>query len=193
MINVEGKGKTFSFYEGDFKTTVEQVKNSMIKAKNEFNKIGMDEEAKFKLSKLMETDYLRQLFKELVQSGKISEDEFWNTMTDIKQFSRKDKESKMEGGISNKRFVVSINHILDKDSAEINFEKTDAVRLLKEYPKLKRIYEMTVTEDPATEKQFWEYYLKKNYEYKTEIFGGENPIYTGREERDEKAYEARIR
>ena len=149
----------------------------------------MDSEAKFKLTKLMETEYLKQLFKDLVQTGKITEEEFWNSMTDIKQFSRKEKESNMESGVSNKRLIISNKYILDTNSAEINFEKPDAMRLLNEYPRMKQLYDLKVTEDPETEKDFWEYYLKKNYEYRTEIFGGENPIFTGTTEKDEKVYE----
>jgi len=53
----------------------------------------------FKLSKLLETKHLRELFEELVTSGQISEEEFWNTVTDTKYLTRRENESKMETGV----------------------------------------------------------------------------------------------
>ena len=80
--------KTFSFSGRDYKKAVRLVKRDIEKAKDEFTKIDLDSEEKFKLTKLMETKYLRDLFKDLVESGKIDEEEFWGKMTDIKQFSK---------------------------------------------------------------------------------------------------------
>ena len=79
---------TFSFTGKDYKKAVRLVKRDIEIAKNEFNKIELDSEEKFKITKLMETKYLRDLFKELVESGKVTEEEFWDKMTDIKQFSK---------------------------------------------------------------------------------------------------------
>lgn len=189
LIKTQDSSKTFSFSDANFQRTVKAVVKDLNIAKKEFEEIGMDSEEKYKLTKLMENDYLKQLFKDLVETGKITDEEFWGTMTDIKQFNRKEVESKMEGGVSNKRLVISNKYILDSNSAEINLEKADAIRLLNEYPKLKELYELKVNDDENEEKEFWEYYLKKNYDYRTEIFGGENPIYTGSNERDEKTYE----
>ena len=60
----------------------------------------MDSEEMFKLSKLMDTKHLRQLFEELVETNQISEEDFWNTVGDIKYLSRKENEAKMETGVS---------------------------------------------------------------------------------------------
>jgi len=74
-------------------------------------------------------------------------------------------------------------------AAEINFKKQDAIRLLNEYPKLKELHELKVTDSEDSEREFWDYFLKKNYEYKTEVFGGENPVFIGFTERDEKEFQ----
>jgi hypothetical protein len=49
-----------------------------IRVANEaFHKLSIDSEEKFKLSKLMEFPHLKELFKDLVDSGKMKEEDFW--------------------------------------------------------------------------------------------------------------------
>lgn len=114
-------------------------------------------------------------------------------MADTKYLDRKEMESKMETGIrsaSNPLLVISNQQIIDSNSAEINLRKEDAIRLLNEHPKLKEMYNLKVnSQNESDEKEFWETFLKKNFNYKTEIYGGENPVYIGWTETDEKAYE----
>ncbi|CAI2362596.1 unnamed protein product [Moneuplotes crassus] len=192
LINAKKKNYTFSFEGSFFAKNVEKVTETIKQAKAAFEQMEMGPQEMTKLTKLMGTPHLKDLFDELVKSGQISEDEFWDTIADIKYLSRKENEAQMDTGIrsaSNPLLVFSNNKILDNSTAEINFKEYDAIRLLNEYPKLKKLYELKVSDSEESEKDFWDYFLKKNFEYKSEIFGGENPVYIGSDERDEKNYE----
>lgn len=164
----------------------------ILEAKAEFEKIDIGPEEAYKLVKLMDTPHLRELFQDLVESGQISEEEFWSTAVDIKQFKMKEKEYFMENGVSNKRMIISNEYFRDTNSSEICLQKSDAIRLLNDYPNISLLHSKHVTDKENSEKEFWEYILKKNFEYRTEIFGGSNPEYIGFSEQEEKLYEDRF-
>jgi hypothetical protein len=66
-------------------------------------------------------------------------------------------------------------------------EESDCKRLLLEFPYLKESYESKVPLN-MSESKFWLEFLKKNLQYKTEIFGGNNPVFVSFKS-DEKDYE----
>lgn len=59
---------------------------------------------------------------------------------------------------------------------EFSLEENDCKRLLKEFPDLAYSYEARVPLR-CKERDFWDEFLKKNFQFKTEIFGGNNPIF----------------
>ena len=58
----------------------------------------------------------------------------------------------MKSGVPNQRIIISNEYILYSNSTEINFQKAEALRLLNEYPKLKELYDLKVTDDEESEK-----------------------------------------
>lgn len=86
--------------------------------------------------------------------------------------------------------------------SQYTLDEKDCARLLKEYRELRASYEAFVVSDASlliaggskkyTVKEFWEMFLKKNLEYETEIFGGNNPIFVP-ELTNEKDYQDRYK
>ena len=185
----QGKTKTFSFEEPGHEKTVKIIMKDIKAARDQFESITVSSEERFKLIKLMETPHLRELFMSLVESGNMSDAEFWKTNVEIKQFKIKEREDNMENGASNKRLALPVKYSLDTNSSEIKLDKEDAVELLNQYPAIKQLYERYVIREKHPEDKFWNYILLKNYNFKTEIFGGQNPEYIGFTEEEERAYE----
>jgi hypothetical protein len=71
--------------------------------------------------------------------------------------------------------------------SEFTLEEGDCQRLLKEFPELRVAYESRVPLK-TSEKEFWQVFLNKNFQYRTEIFGGNNPLFVPFNT-DEKEYE----
>jgi len=86
--------------------------------------------------------------------------------------------------------------------SQYSLDENHCERLLKEYRELRASYEAFVVADATmlaaggskkyTVKEFWEKFLKKNLEYETEIFGGNNPIFVP-ELTNEKDYQDRYK
>jgi hypothetical protein len=59
---------------------------------------------------------------------------------------------------------------------EFSLEPSDCQRLLQEFPDLQASFETRVPLK-STEGEFWQVFLSKNFQYNTEIFLGNNPIF----------------
>ena len=68
---------------------------------------------------------------------------------------------------------------------ELCIDKNQVLRLINEYPELRAAYENNVhmnqnepkRESQFTQEEFWEEFLKRNNQYQTIVFGGNNPLF----------------
>lgn len=106
----------------------------------------------------------------------MAEKEFWASSEIPDQTSVALAAMHQAAGISNKPFFLIPRQNVITQKTEFSLEENDCKRLLKEFPLLNQSYETRVP-IRSNEKEFWDEFLKKNFEYKTEIFGGNNPIF----------------
>lgn len=90
-------------------------------------------------------------------------------------------------GIANKQFFLLPRYNTKTEKSEFTLEESDCKRLLKEFVELRKKYEENVPLK-ISEGEFWSEFLNKNYQYRTEIFNGNNPIFIPFHH-DEKVYE----
>jgi hypothetical protein len=79
-------------------------------------------------------------------------------------------------GISNRPFLLIPRQNVATQKTQYSLEESDCIRLLKEFPELRLSYDAKVPLK-VSEREFWEEFLKKNLENRTEIFGGNNPLF----------------
>eukprot|EP00347_Sterkiella_histriomuscorum_P007678 403347993 len=192
VIRVEIEGKKphkFSFIgleAGVISDKVEELLNTKMDIET-LKQNSLGNETIYKITELMGNQHLRDIFDELVDGNKniINETEFWEaTKYDANQngsgqdIVMKDvsAENVVLAGISNKPFLLMPRMNMVTQKTEFRLEESDCKRLLKEFPDLALSYEARVPLR-CSESEFWDEFLKKNFQYKTEIFGGNNPIF----------------
>jgi hypothetical protein len=79
-------------------------------------------------------------------------------------------------GLKNQNLTFKPQKDKETENAKLTINKQQIERLIREYPTLKEIYESSVPQ-VVSDKQFWDEFLKKNYQNKTEVFLGNNPIF----------------
>ena len=97
-------------------------------------------------------------------------------MNPVSSNKRHDSREISQVGISNRPFILLRRLNAQTQKSTYSLEESDCIRLLKEFPELRSGYD-SVVPLKKSEQEFWEEFLKKNLQNKTEIFGGNNPLF----------------
>ena len=178
VLRVELSGKDplhFRFSGVGARTAVEKVTallNTRV-SEPQARELSLSAESIGKMQLLGSDPHLRNLFDELVVAKKsVSEQEFWGSTLPAEPKS----DELAQAGISNRPFLLMPRQNAVTQKTEFSLERADCQRLLKEFPALAASYEARVPLR-CNEQEFWAEFLRKNFEYKTEIFGGNNPLF----------------
>lgn len=136
----------------------------------------------------------------VIEKKTMTEDEFWSSFLEPGTFSinqlaldealgikRFDSTDFQATGVTNRPFTFTRVENKQTQQPKYTIEQGDCQRLLKEIPALSEAYEKIVPLR-KTEKEFWEEFMRKNLEFKTELFSGVNPVFIPYTT-DEKDYE----
>ncbi|CDW72894.1 UNKNOWN [Stylonychia lemnae] len=186
-IEIKGKSQAFNFgfegiNSGVISDRIQQLLQSNADSESaQLNSVGT--ETIQKIINLNKNDYLKDTFDEfVVQKNLMTEQEFWSSASANDKAVYGIKDNKIEStdfiqaGISNKPFLLMPRQNFTTQKTEFSLEENDCKRLLKEFSELASAYEARVPLR-CSEKEFWNEFLSKNFQYKSQIFGGNNPIF----------------
>lgn len=125
----------------------------------------------------------------VIEKKQMTEEEFWSSFLEPGTFAinqialdealglkKFDSTNIQAIGITNKPFTFMRVENKQTQQPKYTLEQADCQRLLKEIPALSEAHE-SVVPLKKSDKEFWEEFMKKNLEYKTELFSGVNPVF----------------
>ena len=134
---------------------------------------------------LTKNAYLGKLFDKLVVSQNIlSEDEFWkyehhalfSSKKALTDFQYLQKFNLQKPGFQSAPMFFRSVHNITTGEEDLEISESQIEQLLRDYPKLSLTYEGMVPSH-KTEQEYWKEFLKKNKQYHTLLFGGNNPLF----------------